>query len=164
MNTKHQTDSQHSGAARWAGRGLFGWSPPRLPANTPAKRWVDRVLPTVGAPAVLYFAAMIGLLLLAGDLPQQPELIVDGIAAAAGGLWCSGNFWRCRHAHCVVTGVGWLALSLFIFVETGIGHSLIAGYEQPVLLAVLIAGLLFEAFWQTRHGTNAVKRSDVTSP
>jgi hypothetical protein len=91
--------------------------------------------------------AVIALLISAGTLPPRPTLIVDGVAAAAGGLWCIGNFWRCRHAYCLVTGIGWSALGLFAFVEAGIGLSLISGDEQPVLLAVLVAGLAFEAWW-----------------
>lgn len=137
-----------------------GWSPSRLPANTAAKRFVDRILPATGVPALLYFAAVIGLLLLAGSLPNRAGLVVDGIAAAAGGLWCGANFWRCRHAHCIVTSIGWSLLSLFAFFEAGIGYSLIGGDEQPVFLAILVAGLAFEACWTARSGTNAVVRND----
>lgn len=159
MSTEPPAGQSEVGHENGADRGLYGWSPPRLPADTPAKRWVDRVLPTAAVPVTVYFAAMVGLLALAGSLPDRPGLVIDGIAAVSGGLWCSGNFWRCRHAHCIVTGVGWLALAAFIFVEAGIGHSLISGFEQTLLLAVLVAGLLFEAYWKARHGTNQVVRT-----
>jgi hypothetical protein len=33
-----------------ADRGLGGWSPARLPADTDVKRWVDRMLPRCGMP------------------------------------------------------------------------------------------------------------------
>jgi hypothetical protein len=141
-----------------SGRSLFGWSRARLPAETPAKRQLDRILPTTGLPAILFFGAVIALLISAGRLAPRPSLIVDGVAAAAGGLWCLGNFWRSRHAHCLVTGIGWSALGLFAFVEASIGRSLISGDEQRVLLAVLVAGLAFEAWWTMRHATNAVMR------
>jgi len=45
-----------------------------------------------------------------------------------------------HHAHCLVTGTGWLGLSIFAFTEAGVGHSLIAGYEQPVFLGILLVG------------------------
>ena len=159
MNTTN-THSNHRSAATTAdccpGRALYGWSPPRLPADTTGKRWVDRILPSTGVPVTLYYAAVITLLLLAPYLSPRAELAVEGLAALAAGVWCSANFWRCRHAHCLVTGAGWLGLSVFVFAEAGIGHSLIAGYEQPVFLGILLAGLAFEAFWYLTRGTHAL--------
>jgi hypothetical protein len=54
---------------------------------------------------------------------------------------------------------GWLALSGFVFVEEGMGHSLIAGDEQLVFLAVLGIALAFEFAWYLVRGTNALTRS-----
>jgi hypothetical protein len=135
---------------------LWGWSPPDLPADTPLKRRIDRLLPRSGVPAAACFAAVIGLLILAPQLPVRADLAADGLAALAGGAWCGLNFWRCRHAHCAVTGAGWLALSALAFFGAGLGHSLIGGYEQPVFLAVLAAALAFEAAWRWARGTSAV--------
>lgn len=135
---------------------LWGWSPPDLPADTPLKRHIDRLLPRSGLPAVACFAAVIGLLILAPQLPLRADLAADGLAALAGGAWCGLNFWRCRHAHCAVTGAGWLALSVLAFSGAGLGHSLIGGYEQLVFLAVLAAALAFEAAWRWARGTSAV--------
>jgi hypothetical protein len=84
---------------------------------------------------------------------------VDGLAFLAGGSWCALNFWRCRHAHCLVTAGGWLGLRALAFAEARVGHSVIAGDEQPVFLAILAAGLLFELAWSRTHGTNAGKSS-----
>lgn len=152
--TPHRTPSSESHCQR----ALFGWSPARLPADTRAKRRLDRLFPATGRAAALYFGAVIGLLIVAGNLPQRPALVADGFAAASGGLWCGGNFWRCRHAHCLITGTGWSLLSLFTFAEAALGHSLIGGNEQRVLLGILLAGLIFEGYWQLRYGTNAVTR------
>jgi hypothetical protein len=105
---------------------------------------------------VACFAAVIGLLILAPHLPMRADLAADGLAALAGSAWCGLNFWRCRHAHCAVTGAGWLALSALAFFGAGLGHSLIGGYEQPVFLAVLAAALAFEATWRWARGTSAV--------
>jgi len=132
------------------------WAPPALPADTPVKRRVDKLLPRAGLPAAGYFAAVIALLGLAQTLPPPAYLLVDAVAALAGGSWCALNFWRRRHAHCLITGIGWLALALFAFAEAGIGHSLIGGDEQLVLVAVLAIGLIFEGIWYLARGTNAV--------
>ena len=135
---------------------LWGWSPPDLPADTPLKRRIDRLMPRTGWAAVLYFAAIFGLLNIAPHLPERANLAVDGLAALAAGAWCGVNLWRCRHAHCVVTSAGWLALSMLAFTEAVLGRSLIGGDEQPVFLAVLGAAILFEAVWYFVRGTNSV--------
>jgi hypothetical protein len=142
---------------------LFGWSPPDLPADTALKRRADRLLPRTGIPAALYCAAVVGLLFLAPNLPERVNLAVDGLAALAAGAWCGVNLWRCRHAHCVVTSTGWLALSVVAFAGAALGHSLIGGYEQPVFLAVLAASVLFEYGWSRARGTNALGRGTGTT-
>lgn len=144
-------------------RALYGWSPARLPADTPAKRLIDHILPATGAPLTLYYAAVIALLMLAPHLPRRAELAVDGLAALAAATWCSANFWRCRHAHCGVTAAGWFVLGILTFVEVGIGHSMIGGYEQPAFLGILLGGLAFEAYWQLTRGTNATTTSGTRS-
>lgn len=136
-----------------------GWSPPLLPADTPTKKLVDRIMPRSGAMAIAYFAAVIVALSLAPQLPRRPELLVDGLAALAGGGWCALNFWRCRHAHCAITGAGWLALSLFCLLEAALGRSLIHGDEQLIFVAVLAVAVAFEFGWWAQHGTNVVSRN-----
>jgi len=133
-----------------------GWSAPVLPANTWVKRRVDHILPRSGLPAVAYFAAVIGLLGLAQALPAPTFLAVDAVAFLAGGTWCALNFWRCRQAHCLLAGFGWLVLALFTAAEAVAGHSMIGGDEQLVFLAVLAVSLVFEAIWYLARHTNAV--------
>jgi hypothetical protein len=142
-----------SGCGRSA---LWGWSPPDLPADTPLKRRIDRLVPRSGLSAAACFVAVVGLFSLAPHLPARADLAADGLAALAAGAWCGLNFWRCRHAHCAVTGGGWLALSALAFGGAVLGHSLIGGYEQPVFLAVLAAALIFEAAWRLARRTNAI--------
>lgn len=139
-----------------APRALCGWSPPPLPADTPLKRWIDRLVPRTGAPVILYYCAVAAMLMLAGHLPERAQLALDGFAALAGGGWCAANFWRCRHAHCLVNAVGWLGLSTLAFAEAGLGRSLIWGDEQLVFLAVLALALAFELTWSSVRGTNAL--------
>jgi len=135
---------------------LFGWSPPDLPADTALKRRADRLLPRTGWAAVLYCAAVIALLYVAPYLPERGNLAADGLAALAAAAWCGLNFWRCRHAHCIVTSTGWVALSILAFTEAALGRSLIGGNEQPVFLAVLAAAVVFEAGWRLARGSGAI--------
>lgn len=137
-------------------RALFGWSPPDLPADTSLKRRADRLLPRTGWAAALYCAAVVVLLNLAPHLPERGNLAVDGLAALAGAAWCGMNFWRCRHAHCLVTSTGWAALSILAFTEAALGRSLIGGNEQPVFLIVLAAAVAFEVAWRLSHGSSAI--------
>lgn len=128
-----------------------------LPADTLAKRLVDRLLPRTGLPVVLYFVAVFVLLNLGPPLvTARLNLALIGVASLAAGLWCSLNFWRCRHAHCVITGAGWSLLALFTFGEAAWGRSLIAGGEDAVFFAVLALGIGFEGVWRRIHGSNAV--------
>ena len=135
---------------------LWGWSPAPLPADTPLKRAVDRWMPRSGIALVLFYAAIVLALIAAPNLPRRGELLVDGTVTLLAGSWCALNFWRCRHAHCVVTASGWLGLAAFVFVEAALGRTLILGFEQPLFLAVLAAGVVFEYAWSRTHGTNAI--------
>ena len=137
-------------------RARRAWSLPVLPADTPAKRRVDHLLPSRGLPAVAYFSAVIGLLGLAQIFPAPAYLVVDAVAFLAAGSWCALNFWRCRQAHCLLTGSGWLLLALLAVAEAGLGHSLIGGDEQLVFLGILAIGLVFEGTWYLMHHTHAV--------
>ena len=130
--------------------------PPPLPADTAAKRRIDRLLPRSGVPAAVSFAALIVLLALAPHLPRRAELAADGFASLAAGSWCGVNFWRCRQAHCMVTAAGWLGLSLVAFAGAGLGHSVIYGDEQLIFLGVLAAALAFEGLWYLTKGTNVI--------
>jgi len=132
------------------------WSPPVLPADTPVKRCVDHIRPRTGLPAAAFFAAVIALLGLAQILPAPAYLVVDAVAFLAGGSWCALNFWRCRQAHCLLTGSGWLLLALLAAAEAGLGRSLIGGDEQLVFLGILAIGLIFEGAWYLVHRDNAV--------
>ena len=137
-------------------RALFGWSPPDLPADTALKRRADRLLPRTGWAAALYCVAVIALLNLAPQLPERGNLAVDGLAALAAAAWCGLNFWRCRHAHCLVTSTGWAALSLLAFTGAVLGRSLIGGYEQPVFPIVLAVAVVFEVAWRLARGSSAI--------
>jgi hypothetical protein len=144
-------------AASCCGPGaMFGWSPAPLPANSQLKRRIDRMMPRSGLSFVVFFAVIIALLNVGVILPRRLDLVAIGVASLTAGSWCAVNFWRCRHAHCVITGAGWLALAGFSFLEAGLGHSLIHGDEGLAFLGVLLLGLAFEGAWYVARGTNAV--------
>ena len=141
-----------------APRSLWGWSPPPLPANSRFESLVDRLLPRTGLELVLFYGALIALLNISPHLARRPELALDGVAFLAAGSWCALNYWRCRHAHCLVTASAWLPLSAFAFAEAVIGRSLISGYEQPIFLGILGVAIVFEVVWTRTQGTNAIGR------
>ena len=130
-------------------RALWGCSPRDLPADTAWKRRVDRFVPRSGVGVALYFGAVFIALNLAPLAPRRGELTMVGLAALA-------DFWRCRHAHCLVGGLAWPALAALSFVEAGLGRSLIAGDEQVIFAGILVASLLLEGMWCCTRGTNAI--------
>ena len=137
-------------------------SPPRRPADTASKHLVDLVLPT-GAAERVYFVVVAALVIAAPFLPTRPGLAVGALAAVAGSVWCLANFWRCREAHCVITGAGWGGLFALQIVELGIGRSLIHGAESSAFVGILVIGLLFECCWQVAFGTNALTRDSTAT-
>jgi hypothetical protein len=151
------TSVSPSGATTSGGSGLW-CSPPDLPADTRLKRLVDRVLPRNGLGAFVFFVLVAVAISFADLFPTRLHLGVVGLASALAGGWCAVNFWRCRHAHCVVTGAGWLALAAFVAVEVVIGRSVIGGTEELVFLGVLAVSVLFELGVYAVRGTHALTR------
>lgn len=130
-------------------------SPPRLVADTRAKRWADRLLPT-GLAQCLFFAAVAAALIVAGLLPLRAGLILEMAATLAASAWCLTNFWRCREAHCIVSGAGWLPLAALEAVEAGIGRSVVPGGEALIFVAILAVAVVFETIWRGSRGTKAL--------
>ncbi len=108
-------------------------SPPRLAADTPAKRLADRVLPK-GVGQWIYFALVaVGAGVVPGLLPLRPSLGVALAATVAASWWCLVNFWRCREAHCMVSGIGWAGLAALEIVEVALGRELSLRQRRPGL-------------------------------
>ncbi|MFZ0918714.1 MAG: hypothetical protein WB807_07005 [Candidatus Dormiibacterota bacterium] len=131
--------------------------PPRLSADTRAKQMADRLLPK-GIAQWVYFAIVAAGVAIAPTLPLRPGLGLALAATVAASWWCLVNFWRCREAHCVVTGVGWAALATLEVVELSLGRSFLFGSEGLFFIAILILALAFEGLWRARHGTSALTR------
>ncbi|MGH2885461.1 MAG: hypothetical protein ACRDPA_22625, partial [Solirubrobacteraceae bacterium] len=134
-------------------------SPPRVTADTRAKRVIDRILPTGASRCAFFIAIAVGIS-AAGQLPTTPGLAIGSATTFVASGYCLLNFWRCREAHCIISGTGWAALGLFETAEIALGHSLIHRNEGAVFVAILVIAVAFEAYWRTRHGTNAVRASD----
>lgn len=130
-------------------------SPPRLPEDTQAKRFTDRLLPR-GTWLCLYFVSVAVGVFAAPHLPVRAGLALGAIATLAASAYCLLNFWRCREAHCIVSGTGWAALALFEFTELSLGKSLIDRAEGLAFLIVLLVAFGFESLWRARYGSNAV--------
>ncbi len=145
------------------GRALFGWSPPARPPGTQLQRLADRIFPATGVGCALYLVAVIALLGIAPHLSVRADLGADGLAALAAGSWCLANFWRCRQAHCLIDGTGWLVLAILAFAEAELGRSVIGGHEQAGFVGVLVVALAFECVWRLARGTNAIIRRDERS-
>lgn len=134
-------------------------SPPRLKADTDAKRVIDRILPT-GAWRCAFFIAIAVGISAAGQLPTTPGLALGAATTLVASGYCLLNFWRCREAHCIISGTGWAALGLFEAAEIAAGHSLIHRNEGAAFVAILVIAVAFETFWRRRHGTNALRTTD----
>jgi hypothetical protein len=130
-------------------------SPSHLAEDTRAKRVVDRFLPTTVWRWVFFGAVAIAIS-AATSLPSRPGLALGATATFLAGTYCLLNFWRCREAHCIVSGIGWSGLAVFEIVEITFGRSLIHREESLVFLLVLVVAVAFETVWRRRHGTNVV--------
>src|SRR5579859_3955261 len=139
-------------------------APARLPADTTSKHLVDRLQPT-GASQWLFFAVVGALVIAAPLLPTRPGLAVGALASFAGSAWCLANFWRCREAHCIVTGGGWAALFVLQIIELAIGRSLIHGTESSSSSPSLSSGWCSSAAGRWHSGRTrcgATRREHAT--
>jgi len=116
------------------------------------------MLPFTGLPVALYFRRGARRVQPRRHVPTRGGFALVGLVSLAAGRLVLADFWRCRHAHCLITGIGGLARSGFAFLEAVVGRSVIGGDEQLVFLGVLAAGVVFEAAWRLLRGTNAITR------
>ena len=158
MTNPNMQAAGRAGHATARSTGIFG-SPPRSTADTDAKRVIDRVLPTGGSRCAFFIAIAVGIS-AAGQLPITPGLVLGAATTLVASGYCLLNFWRCREAHCIISGTGWAALGLFETAEIALGHSLIHRNEGAVFVAIIVIAVAFEAYWRARHGTNAIRATD----
>ena len=132
-------------------------SPPTPSAESRMQRLADRALPR-GRAQWIFFAVVGVVVAFAPNLPFRAAMAAGALATTAASAWCLVNFWRCREAHCIVSGVGWGLLIVVESVELAIGRTLTFGSDGLIFLAILVIALAFEVWWRWRHGTNAVRR------
>lgn len=133
--------------------------PPSLAATTRWHRAADRFLRRVSALGNTgLLAVILGGFLVANLLPDDTGIWLAAAMYLAAGGYCSVNFWRCREAHCVVTGIGLTVLGLGLLgAAVGI-PTVLSEHEGKILLGVLAVAVGFEVAWRARYGTNAVRR------
>jgi len=83
-------------------------------------------------------------------------LLVQAIFFLFAGTYCLANFARCREAHCIVTGLGWSALSVAGVVAV-LAQRDIRGGAWLAFLVIAVVGHGFEAVWKASHGSNALR-------
>lgn len=154
MKTDHRDAAERTNLG-CGGRALCGWSPPSLVADSDLKRRVD-LIRLGNAASIGVLVVVIGLLNLAAHLSVRQALFVYGLTGFAAGGWCLLNFWRCRHAHCLITGPGWLTFAAFALIEATLGRSVIDGNEEGLFFGILGVAVLFEIGWYARYRTNAI--------
>lgn len=148
--SSHDDDSPRSQAGPW-------WShPPSLPATSRGRRGADKALRSVDSSGRLGLLALVLAFVLAFVLPDGIGIWFAGVLYLAVGLYCSVNFWRCREAHCVITGGGFTVLGLAVLAAAVGMPTVIAAYASPIVLGILVLAVAFETTWRARYGTKAV--------
>ena len=128
--------------------------PPTNARQRLADRYRDLTGPVFRMPLGVLVA--IGVAVAAGRLPVRAGMALDALFLITIGIYCAANFWRCREAHCVVTGTGWTATGLAAIVAA------VGGYAWNDLLwisflAVWVVGVAFEFTVRRRTGSNALR-------
>lgn len=136
--------------------------PPALPASTRWHRIADRFLRGVYALGNMgLLAVLLGGFFIASLLPDHLGVWLAAALYLAVGLYCSVNFWRCREAHCVVTGIGFTTLGISLLLAAAGVPTFISEHDGQILLGTLVLAVGFEAVWRALHGTNAVRRTQA---
>ena len=86
----------------------------------------------------------------AGGVPVQAAFLL--LIAT----YCLANFARCREAHCIVTGLGYLSFAIVGAWAVFAGRDVRSG-EWIAFLAITLLGHAFEALWRRARGTNALR-------
>jgi len=87
-------------------------------------------------------------------------LLLEAAFLLVAGTYCLANFFRCREAHCIVTGVGWSALAIASLSAAVAGRD-IRSTAWIAFLAIAVTGHGFEAIWKLAHGSNALRLGQI---
>ena len=132
------------------------------PAAAPPTNALERALDTytnLTAPLLrgcFLFPILAAVVLVSFRLGTPGGLWLAAAYFLVFGGYCLANFARCREAHCVVTGWGWLALAV-IGAWSAIDDRAILGVLWNAFAVVAIIGFAFEAAWTRLRGTHALR-------
>ena len=130
------------------------------PEASPARNGFERFLDAyTGMTAPIfrgcYSLLVAGALFLASLLSGVPAgLWLSTVYFLAFAAYCLANFARCREAHCVVTGSGWVLVGAASLVGALLGRPSL-GEVWTAFLVVAVLGHGFEGIWRAARGTNA---------
>lgn len=127
---------------------------PTPPARTGWQRRADSYRNLAGPVFRLPMGVLValGVALGASRLPVGAGMVLDAAFFLAIGLYCTANFWRCREAHCLVTGAGWTLIGVTAVAGTVGDH----GWHEPLwmsFLVIWVAGFVFEIVVRLKTGS-----------
>jgi len=137
-------------------------APPTAPPGNRFERALD-IYTSVTAPYLrgcYVFLTVAVVWFVSRALGLSVGLLVEGAFFLIFGTYCLANFARCREAHCIVTGLGWLALAIVSLGAVLAGRD-IRGAAWTAFLVIAVAGHGFEWRWKARHGSNALRLREV---
>jgi hypothetical protein len=126
----------------------------------PTRGWhgaADRFL-IATRPALIPAAVLLGVLAgqVADALPSRYAMLPALVFFLELGGWCGLNFARCREAHCLITGAAFGGLAIAALVAVGLDRNWY-NLLSLMIVPVVFAAFVFEAAWQRRQGSNAVR-------
>ena len=132
-------------------------SPPASPARTIFEHAVDRYV-AVANPFLrgcLVFLVVGAVAVASVRLGPEAGLTLVAAYLIIHATHCLANFLRCREAHCIVTGTGWLVLA-GVAAGGALTQQDVRSAVWDAFLAVTIAGFGFEFVWKAIRGSSAL--------
>ncbi len=102
------------------------------------------------------FATVAVAALVTSALGPVSGLLLEAAFFLVAGTYCLANFYRCREAHCIVTGTLWTALAVAGLVAALAGRD-VRSAEWVAFVAIALTAYGFEALWKAARGTNALR-------
>jgi hypothetical protein len=133
---------------------------PARPAHNRLERILDRYV-GLTAPLLrgcLVFCVVGAVWAASFRFGPTAGLVLTAAYLTVHSTYCLSNFVRCREAHCIVTGIGWLVL-VAVAVEGALAGQDFRRAVWDAFLAVAIAGFAVELIWTAARGSTALRLS-----
>ena len=133
-------------------------APPRRPAHNRVERILDWYV-TLTAPFLrgcMVFFVVGAVAVVSVRLGPTAGLALTAAYLTVHSTYCLSNFVRCREAHCIVTGSGWLVLAVVAAGGAVMGQD-IRPEVWDTFLVVSAAGFGFEFVWKAARGSSALR-------